>query len=47
MTSMTPRISIEGAIATYAHGINDAGQIVGAYDVDANTERGFLATPVR
>jgi probable HAF family extracellular repeat protein len=38
----TPRSTIPCPNATYARGINDAGQIVGLYEDSSGTQHGFL-----
>jgi hypothetical protein len=35
---------VPGALATYAYGINDAGQIVGSYDNPETGLEAFVAT---
>ena len=39
------RLDVPGATATYALGINNAGEIVGFYRDTADRYHGFLATP--
>ncbi len=40
------QIDVPGATATFANGINDAGQIVGVYEDAADAGHGFVAAGV-